>query len=245
VWLSVTALSLFFAGAWRLTAQGQSLTDVATKEAQRRQTVAQPSKVYTNTDVKPLERDTPVSPAVPVTPPPVPDKSSESSVTEPVVPVEASPPRARTQMEEMNEHAEKLFGPRLAQLDAEGKAKNEEYRSLTAQANSACAGTTDGTTASEGSTFLGYNPLITVNANGIITSVIPNPKFLTTTSFGTVSTDNKTSPLCRSLQAQVGQLVDWARQIRSELDDMETTARHANIYPGIVRSLIAANLPSW
>jgi hypothetical protein len=158
--------------------------------------------------------------------------------------MKASSPQVRTQTEEMQDYAEQLFAARLAQLNAEGKTKNQEYKSLVVQANSACNGTTEGMTASEGSVFVGYNPLIAVNADGS-TRVYPNPIFLPTTSSGSVSIDNKTTPLCRSLQAQMEQRAGWARQVRRELDDMEATAQYNNIYPGVVRSLSAVKLKSW
>ena len=50
--LVVAALSLAAVGFWARPARAQSLADVAKKEEERRQKVAEPTKVYTNKDLK-------------------------------------------------------------------------------------------------------------------------------------------------------------------------------------------------
>jgi hypothetical protein len=67
---SLTSVALFLvaAGVWPLFAQ--SLADVARKEEERRKTIGQPAKVYTNKDLGGAPPPTPVS-----TPPPVPAKA--------------------------------------------------------------------------------------------------------------------------------------------------------------------------
>jgi hypothetical protein len=62
----VTAGGLFLlaVGLVAPPAQAQSLADVAKKEADRRKTVAEPAKVYTNKDLSPVPAGSPPPPAV-------------------------------------------------------------------------------------------------------------------------------------------------------------------------------------
>ncbi|MEQ1761389.1 MAG: hypothetical protein ABL986_24025, partial [Vicinamibacterales bacterium] len=151
---------------------------------------------------------------------------------------------SKSSMEDMRDRAEARFGARLSQLDGEGRRKNDEYRSVSAAASGACSGSTKSKSAAVSSTFVGYNPLIMVNGDGT-TRIEPNPIFMTSTIVGVAAVDNSTTTACRSLQAQARQLSGWALQIEKELDRMEIAAKRADIYPGVVRSLIAARLGTW
>lgn len=86
----VTAAGLFLltVGLVAQPAQAQSLADVARKEADRRKTVAEPAKVYTNKDLSPVPPGSPAPPPPAAATPddsaktPDGDKKAESKLTD-------------------------------------------------------------------------------------------------------------------------------------------------------------------
>ena len=66
--LSAAIVTVVLAATSDLAAQQPSLVRLAAKEAERRQAVTQPSKTYTNADVKPAESNPDAAAALPATP---------------------------------------------------------------------------------------------------------------------------------------------------------------------------------
>ncbi len=219
-------------GSTGTSSTAQSLGDLAKKEADRRQTVSPAKKVFTDEDIKRRERETPVV--------------ADTQAGEPnaVSNTEGTSGLAAGDLAQMRVKAEALLGPPLERLNAEGKQKNDQYRSVAAQARGACSGSTRSRSAGVSSTFLGYNPLIMVNRDGT-TRVEPNPIFVTTGTVSVTAVDNSSTPVCRALMAQARELSGWAKEAERRLDAMEIAAKREGIYPGVVRSLFAARLKSW
>ncbi len=130
-----------------------------------------------------------------------------------------------TPPEQMEAKADRTFGPRMAQIAQQLIQGRKQLDAISRQADAACGGFTTG--ASQGLIFDPFAPGGTSGTDYLATS-------------SSISIDNSTTPLCRLLLSQWVDLARTLRPLRKEVEEMESTAVYAGIYPGVIRQLWSA-----
>ena len=126
----------------------------------------------------------------------------------------------KTSLDEMRDRAADAFAGRVADL----QRKSAAVVRLRHEANAACSGTTSGTSLGAVIGPLEQRAQFPVNNSNI------------SLTMGNIEIANATTPQCRAMKAGV-EAEEAA--MKAEFDSIETDARRAGIYPGVMRELFA------
>ena len=139
----------------------------------------------------------------------------------PAVPRSSPAVAIKSSLDEMRERAANAFEARIADLHRQFAGLQRRRH----EAGAACSGTTSGTSLGAVIGPVDQTPV-----------TIPVPNANVSLTMGNIEIANETTPQCRAMRAAV-EADDAA--IKAALDALDTEARRAGIYPGVMRELFA------